>query len=155
MKTRSVLYNYNKDRSICGIEHMLTQGWDTDVNFATINTSLPLPVRQKLDEHLGLPPKRRKAAKRDAEVVLKESAGAGMCLWDISLFCYSSLLAQENEGLWEFPPSDLLFDLGEASARTKLTLVNPDDTVSLHKHFQGSDGEEELAADCVDEEDMD
>ena len=126
MKSKSILYLHNLERTLCAKEHFICNGWSTDVVLEGIHKPLDAHIQQAWDEHLGIEnQKRRRTQSRDADIVVREQAGAAMSVFNIGLLMKLSYLAQTGS-MYEFGPPDVEFDIDQLDARVKMTIVDPD-----------------------------
>ena len=164
MKTGSTLFYHYQDRVLCGHDHMLLQGWSLDVNVTTMNEPLPQPIMDAWadyqagigDEKMISPAAKKKArrtTKKNLEGFQKRAAGNGMCLPDMGLLQFCSLLATENDKLWTNPPytGDLAV-IQDTQQKQPVVTIDPNDHVvtnrmQLANQFQGSKNEFESDVD--------
>ena len=114
MKCRSLLYYHMHDRVLCGRDCFLLQGWGHDVDLSTLAEPFDDNLQDAYDRYRGktpdvdVPSKKRRARTftKDLNRVQHKACGNAMCLPDIGLVQYCSLLAMENPSLWQNPPLD-------------------------------------------------
>ena len=138
MKTGSLLYYHKHDRTLCGQDHFLLQGWGLDVDVTTLNETFGDSLQAAYARHQGenipdgVSAKKRKGKMQTKELhgVQKKAAGNAMVLPDVGLLQYASFLAMDNPSLWQNPPVEEEITIeGDVGC----VVIDPTDAIGLNR----------------------
>ena len=125
MLSKTLAYNYSRDRCATGVEMLMHQGWSSDINATDINARVPdwpdelrfYQSKKKEGDDPSTssapPPKRRKTNRCPySGTSLTDLAGNGMAIPDLSLVVNASFLSMRSNLFQNPPPENFVEMLG-------------------------------------------
>ena len=98
MPSGSRVYSFDRDRCLCGLEHLRFNCWGSDVIFEGVTEDV---WNRILSETTGDPPKRKKGKRGQNDLALAEMAGNGQALPDLALFTIPLVFVLRRPGLFK------------------------------------------------------
>ena len=123
MLAGSRIYSYYKDRCLTGLEHMMFNGWGSDVVYQGVAED---HVSRITSEHSGQPLKRRRGKKPEQDLTLAGLAGNAQALPDLALFQVPLCYVLQRPGLFETDLDlDAILSLFNSEVATGTLVLDP------------------------------
>ena len=147
MLSGSRIYNYRKDRCLCGMEHLRFNGWGAD----TVYEGITEPVWNTiLVENTCEPPRPKRGKKGENDVALAEMAGNSQGLADLALFAIPLSYVLRRHIFENDADLEVLKTLFAPSADGPIVALDPNESQKTLRAMRSNIGSVGSAKRCAD-----